>query len=167
MKPLQIVHIGPDYHFVLLCFTAAFQTSVWHLWFYTRMSKAPLCGLYPSLKLSAPTELSSLQTKRTKYIILISKKFPLLTSCHLLCFSFIFKPSHLYPDVQLTFPLHFKVNISAHFFIFTIFELVDKSLFCFASRKIIFRAYYSVSKHLYLSCIHLLGTLPLPVQHTM
>lgn len=146
MKPLQIVHIESNYNFFQLCVTAAFLISSWYLHFYTRLSKTPVCGLYPSLNLRAHLHfcslcLSSLHTKRTKHITFIGKKFPLLTSCHLLCFSFIFKPSHLYPDTQLTFPLHFKTNLSTHFFIFIIFESVDKPLLCFASRKNIFRVY--------------------------
>lgn len=40
--------------------------------------------------------------------------------------SFIVKPSHLYPDVQLTFPLHFERNLSTYF-IFIIFKSIDNT----------------------------------------
>lgn len=49
--------------------------------------------------------------------------------------SFIVKPSHLYHDVQQTFPLHFKRNLSTYFFIFIIFESIDNTaLLCFQKK---------------------------------
>lgn len=160
MKPLQIVHIESNYIFFQLCVTAAFLISAWYLYFYTRLSKTPVCGLYPSVNPRAhlhfcSLHLSSLRTKRTKHITFIGKKFPLLTSCHLLCFSFIFKPSHLYPDVQLTFPLHFKTNLPT-FYIHHLWISRQATALLFFQKKYL---QFTVSRHFYLSFIHLPGIL--------
>lgn len=78
--------------------------------------------------------------------------------------SFIVKASRLYPDVQLTFPLHFKINLSSYFFIFIIFESIDNTALLPSRKNYLQSLLQCLQTLLPLPFFYLLGILPHPLQ---